>query len=90
MALTTETGWQIDYDEESDVLYASLGPARRALSWEIAPDILLRYVPPSPDVVGITLVHCLRQFPRPPQVPLDLHLYAVLHVLWREHPKVPL
>lgn len=90
MALTTETGWQIDYDKESDVLYASLGTPQRALSWEIAPDVLLRYVPPCPDIIGMTIIHCLRHFPCPAQVPLDVHLSAVIHVLWREHPKVPL
>lgn len=90
MAMITETGWQLDYDEDSDVLYASFGPPQRALSWEVSPDVLLRYVPPRIDVVGITVIHCLRHFPCPAGVPVDVYLYALVHVLWRNHPKVPL
>jgi uncharacterized protein YuzE len=72
----------LDYDREGDVLYASLGPPQYAVTDEVDEDILLRYCPPSRDVVGITLVNFRRHFP--PEAPVD-----VIHGLLRQYPRVP-
>jgi uncharacterized protein YuzE len=64
MAVSSPSELVLDYDHEGDVLYASLGPPKRATSDEVDDDILLRYCPPSRDVVGITIVNFRRHFPR--------------------------
>jgi hypothetical protein len=47
----------LSYDERNDVLYASQGSPQTALSFEIAKDIWLDYIPPSRAVVGITILN---------------------------------
>jgi hypothetical protein len=42
---STDRPIEIDYDPRADVLYASLGASQPALSYEVAEDVLLRYVP---------------------------------------------
>jgi uncharacterized protein YuzE len=81
MALSS-TALVLDYDQEGDVLYASLGPPQPAISDEVDDDILLRYCPPSRDVVGITIVNFRRHFSC--QEPAD-----VIHCLLRKYPTVP-
>jgi uncharacterized protein YuzE len=64
MAITPASELSLDYDEEMDVLYASVGSPQEAVSDEVEPDILLRYVPPAREVVGITIMNFRRHFPR--------------------------
>jgi uncharacterized protein YuzE len=90
MALKTESVWQLDYDARGDVLYASLGAPQPALSYEIEPDVLLNYVPPHPQVVGITVLNCLRHFPRRDMTPIDSHAATVVEEVYRKYPRVPL
>jgi uncharacterized protein YuzE len=63
MALGSTSELRLDYDQEGDVLYASFGPPQAAISDEVDDDILLRYCPPSPQVVGITILNFRRRFP---------------------------
>ena len=53
----------VDYDEENDVIYASLGPPQAALSYEISKDVWLDYIPPNRTVVGITVLNFLKHYP---------------------------
>ena len=82
MALGSTSELMLDYDQEGDVLYASLGPPQPAVSDEVDDDILLRYCPPSRDVVGITIVNFRRHFPY--EAPVDV-IRRVLH----KYPAVP-
>jgi uncharacterized protein YuzE len=82
MALRSASELVLDYDQEGDVLYASLGPPQHAVTDEVDDDILLRYCPPSRDIVGITIVNFRRHFPR--QEPAD-----VIQRLLRKYPKWP-
>jgi uncharacterized protein YuzE len=82
MALSSPSKLVLDYDQEADVLYASLGSPRQAVTDEVDEDILLRYCPPSRDVIGITLVNFRRHFPH--EAPGD-----VIHGLLRKYPSVP-
>jgi uncharacterized protein YuzE len=82
MAVRSSADLALDYDAEMDVLYASLGPPQAAVSDEAETDILLRYVPPSRAVVGITIVNFRRHFPA--QDPA-----AVVSQLLRKYPVVP-
>ena len=60
-----------------------------ALSVEVEPDVLLRYVPPRLEVVGCTLINFLTHFPcPPPKTPLE-HAMAVVEELLRKYPQVP-
>lgn len=45
-----------DYDEESDVLYLSLGKPKPALGIDIGEGVILRYDANSNEVVGLTLI----------------------------------
>jgi uncharacterized protein YuzE len=63
MALGSASELRLHYDQEGDVLYASLGPPQPAISDEVDVDILLRYCPPSREVVGITIMNFHRHFP---------------------------
>jgi uncharacterized protein YuzE len=82
MALKSAPELILDYDQEGDVLYASLGPPQYAVTDEVDDDILLRYCPPSRDVVGITIVNFRRHFPH--EAPVD-----VIHRIFRQYPVVP-
>ena len=82
MAVTPASAWSMHYDDERDVLYASLGEPKAAITDEVEEDIGLRYCPPSPEVVGITIVNFRHHFPH--KEPLDV-IMALLH----RYPKVP-
>jgi uncharacterized protein YuzE len=82
MALGSTSELILDYDQEGDVLYASLGPPQPAISDEIDDDILLRYCPPSPQVVGITILNFRRHFPSDEAA-------EVIQRLLQKYPMVP-
>ena len=48
MAVDIIPSWDLDYDDEVDVLYASRGAPQPAASLEVIDDVLLRYVPHIP------------------------------------------
>jgi hypothetical protein len=89
MALSAKSSWEIDYDARGDVLYASLGDPQPALSCEIETDILLNYVPPNPQVVGITVLNFLKHFPPRDVTAMHNHAIAVVEELYRKYPLVP-
>ena len=89
MAVTDTSSWDLDYDEEVDVLYASRGAPQPAASFEVIDDVLLRYVPPRPEVVGITIVNFLKYFPNVEAKPFQAHATAVIDELFRKYPTVP-
>jgi uncharacterized protein YuzE len=82
MALSSPSNLILDYDQEADVLYASFGSAQHAVTDEVDDDILLRYRPPSREVVGITIVNFRRHFPH--EAPGD-----VIQGVLRKYPLVP-
>ncbi|HXH09371.1 MAG TPA: DUF2283 domain-containing protein [Alphaproteobacteria bacterium] len=81
---------ELDYDAENDVLYASLGTPQAALSYEMMEDVLLRYVPPSPAVVGITIINFLRHYPLQDTALVLSVAKAVVENLLEKYPTVPL
>jgi hypothetical protein len=89
MAVDDTPSWDLDYDDEVDVLYASRGAPQPAASLEVIDDVLLRYVPPHPEVVGMTIVHFLKHFPNVKAKPFQAHATAVLAELFRKYPTVP-
>jgi uncharacterized protein YuzE len=80
---------QLHYDEEADVLYASVNQPRCAVSFEVDTDILLRYIPPDPTTIGVTILGFLEHFPRTTEMPLLDHARAVVHRLLAQYPEVP-
>jgi len=80
---------QLHYDEEGDVLYASVDKPRQALSFEVDTDILLRYVPPDPTTIGITILGFLGHYPCPLDIPLLDHARHVVSRLLEQYPQVP-
>jgi uncharacterized protein YuzE len=89
MALTNTPAWEVEYDAEGDVLYASRGAPQPAASVEVGDDIFLRYVPGNPEVVGITIVNFLQHYPPPAGRSLRDHATAEVAALWQAYPKVP-
>ncbi len=47
---------QIAYDQETDVLYLSVGEPRPAISQELGDDVLLRVDPETGEIVGLTIM----------------------------------
>jgi hypothetical protein len=92
MDLTTKRSLQLDldYDEEGDVLYASIGAPQPAAGIEVAPDVVLRYIPLSCEVVGLTTLNFLEHFPLPSQTSLPEHMLAVATRLLQQYSKVAL
>jgi uncharacterized protein YuzE len=88
MAVTQTRSWDLDYDDEVDVLYASRGAPQPAVSMEIIDDVLLRYVRPHTEVVGITIMNFLKHFPNVKAKPFQAHVTAVLDELFRKYPTV--
>jgi uncharacterized protein YuzE len=82
MAISVPSELVLDYDEERDVLYASLGAPQPAITDDVEEDIGLRYCPPRPKVVGITIVNFRRHFP-------DKEPAQVIQDLLRKYPVVP-
>lgn len=90
MAVTVHPPWDLDYDEEVDVLYTSRGSPQPAASIEIMDDVLLRYVPPHTEVVGITVLNFLKHFPNIEAQPFQAHAIAVVEGLFCKYPVVPM
>jgi hypothetical protein len=61
-----------------------------AASLEGMDDVLLRYVPPPPKVVVITLVNFLQHFPDIKVKPFEAHAAAVIEELFRKYPTMPM
>jgi hypothetical protein len=70
--------------------YASIGVPQLALSIEVKPDVLLRYIPTGDEVVGVTMLNFLKHFPLPPRTPLLTHATAVVKQLLQHYPQVPM
>jgi hypothetical protein len=81
---------ELDYDAENDVLYASLSTPQAALSHELIEDVLLRYIPPSPEVVGITIINFLQHYPLQDTAQVLSAARAVVEDLLEKYPSVPL
>jgi uncharacterized protein YuzE len=82
MAVITAPAWSIHYDEANDVLYASLGEPKPAVTDEVKDDIGLRYCPPNPQVIGITIMNFRRHFPHGGAM-------NIIQRLYRQYPTVP-
>ena len=80
---------RLNYDEEADVLYASIDKPQPAVSVEIEADVLWRYVPPRDEIVGITLIYFQEHFPCPPQKNLYEHAASVVIDLLTKYRVVP-
>lgn len=52
----------IFYDSEADVLYLTMGEPQEAISREIGNDVLLRVLPISGEVVGLTMLNFVSRF----------------------------
>jgi uncharacterized protein YuzE len=80
---------RLNYDEEADVLYASIDKPQPAVSVEIESGILLRYIPPKNEVVGVTLINFLEHFPCPPQKHIYEHAAGVVTDLLMKYRVLP-
>ena len=80
---------QLHYDEEGDVLYASVDKPQIALSLEVDTDILLRYVPPDPTPIGVTILAFLEHYPCSPATPVLDYTRQIVMERLRHYPKVP-
>jgi hypothetical protein len=89
VAIHFGTPLRLHDDEGADVLYASVDQPQPAVSVEIEPDVLLRYVPPSQEIVGITLIYFQEHFPCPPQKHLYEHAASVVIDLLTKYRVVP-
>ena len=63
MAISGSAGLEWQYDAQGDVLYASFGAPQPAITDEVEDDVWLRYCPPQPQVVGITILNFRQHFP---------------------------
>jgi uncharacterized protein YuzE len=79
----------LDYDEQNDILYASLGSPQAALSHEIVKDIWLDYVPPHRAVVGMTILSFSQHFAIPDKTQLLVVAKTAVQDLLRRYPSVP-
>jgi hypothetical protein len=89
MAVNVKPVFTLDYDAQGDVVYASMPEPQPALSVEVEPDVLLRYGPPSLEVMGRTLINVPTHFPCPPPKTSLEHATAVVEELLRKYPQVP-
>ena len=87
---STDRPIEIDYDARADVLYASLGASTPALSYEVAEDVLLRYVPPGREVVGITIMNFSRHYPVDQGKEFLSRAEDVIKNLLQQYPYIPL
>jgi uncharacterized protein YuzE len=53
---------QFHYDREADVLYLSVGKPQKAKMIEIGEDFVLRLLPKSGQVVGMTIINFSKHF----------------------------
>lgn len=90
MALSTPHSFTFDYDTQGDVLYVSLTEPQPALSLEVEPDVLLRYIPPYLEVVGITFLNFRRHFPALEPGDMTSCVTVVVEECVRKYPTVPL
>jgi uncharacterized protein YuzE len=79
----------LQYDAEGDVLYASLGPPQAAVSYEVSADVLLRYVPPSRRVVGITIIDFTRHYTVAEGNSVEDRARAIIEALLAQFPELP-
>ena len=89
MAINLGKPLRLNYDEEADVLYASIDKPQPAISVEIELDILLRYIPPSNEIVGITIIYFQEHFPRPLQKNIYEHAASVVIDILTKYRVVP-
>jgi uncharacterized protein YuzE len=80
----------LDYDEQNDVLYASLGSPQAALSYEISKDVWLDYIPPNRTVMGITVLNFLEHYPVTNRDTLLEMARTIVQDLLQRYPVVPL
>lgn len=80
----------LDYDEQNDVLYASLGSPQAALSYEISKDVWLEYIPPHRTVIGIMILNFLKHYPVTNRDTLLEMARTIVHDLLQKYPSVPL
>lgn len=78
----------LDYDEQNDVLYASLGSPQAALSYEISKDVWLDYIPPKRTVVGITILNFSEHYPVTHRDTLLEIAQSVVQDLLQKYPSV--
>jgi uncharacterized protein YuzE len=50
------------YDEKGDILDMSIGRPRKAISREVSDDILIRVIPETKEVVGLTILNFGKRF----------------------------
>lgn len=89
MALSTPRSFTFDYDTQGDVLYVSFTEPQAALSLEVEPDVLLRYVPPELEIVGITFLNFRRHFPALDPTHTPPCVTMVVEDVVRKYPTVP-
>jgi hypothetical protein len=80
---------RLHYDEAANVLYASIDKPQPAVCVEIEPDVLWRSVPPSHEMVGITMLYFQDHFPCPPQKNLYEHAASIVIDLLTKYRVVP-
>jgi hypothetical protein len=80
----------LDYDEQNDVLYASVGSPQASLSYEVSRDIWLDYIPPSRMVVGVTVLNFLAHHPVTTRDTLLEMAKTVVEDILQSYPLVPL
>jgi hypothetical protein len=86
----TDNTIDLNYDEENDVLYASLGSPQTALSYEISKDVWLDYIPPDRTVVGLTVLSFLKHYPITNRETLLEDARSIAKDLFRKYPSVPI
>jgi hypothetical protein len=80
----------LDYDEQNDVLYASLGSPQAALSYEVSKDVWLDYIPPNLTVLGITILNFLKHYPVTNKTTVFETAQTVVQDLLQRYPSVPI
>jgi uncharacterized protein YuzE len=79
----------LDYDEQNDVLYGSLGSPRATLSYEISKDVWLDYIPPNKTVVGITVLGFSKHYPIAHNGEWREKVQSIVQDLLQKYPSVP-
>jgi hypothetical protein len=80
----------LDYDEQNDVLYASLGSPQAALSYEISKDIWLDYIPANRRVLAVTVLNFLEHYPVANRDTVLQEARTIVQDLLQRYPSVPL
>jgi uncharacterized protein YuzE len=80
---------QLNYDEDADVLYASIDTPQPAITIAIEPDVLLRYIALGDALVGVTLINFQAHFPCPPEQNITDHAATIVRDLLRKYRVVP-